>query len=263
MLTYLRIVQVSVLEFFVYRLNFILWRVRNLLALLIKYFLWLAVFEKSNIVFGYTEQQMLTYVLLSNVMADIALSTRTADIAGEILKGDVINYILRPIAFFKYQVFRDLGDKFLNIGFSVTEVVLVLLIFKIPFFVQTNPVLYVAMAISILIGCVISFFVNMSMSFIAFWSNEVWAPRFVFIMLLLIFAGSFFPLDILPRWLYYAFFLTPFPYLFYLPTRIYLGMSFVNVVPFLMGGSVWCVLSYACAKMLWNKGLREFSFFGR
>lgn len=263
MLTYFRVFQTVISEFFVYRFNFILWRLRNILGLLIKYFLWLAVFEQSHTVFGYDKSHMLTYILLSTVIADIAISTKTADIAGEILKGDIINYILRPIAFFKYHLARDLGDKFLNIFFSIFEVVLVLILLKTPIVVQTNPFAYVATGVFIIIGITISFFINMSMSFIAFWSNEVWAPRFIFYMLLLIFAGSYFPLDVLPKTLYYAFFLTPFPYLFYLPTRIYLGASLIDIGFFFISGLVWVVLSYKLTKMLWNKGMREFSFFGR
>lgn len=263
MLTYLQIFRITISEFFVYRLNFVLWRVRNLLTLLIKYYLWIAVFEQSNLVFGYTEQQMLTYILISNIFADIALSTKTGDIAGEILKGDIINYILKPLAFFKYHAARDLADKFLNIFFSIAEVALIITLLKPSIFVQTNASILAWTAVFIVIGCIISFFVNMCLSFIAFWSNEVWAPRFIFYMLMLIFAGSFFPLDVVPRAMYYAFFLTPFPYLYFLPTRVYLGVPGSELIFFLIGGLGWCVLSFLFTRYIWKRGLHEFSFFGK
>jgi ABC-2 type transport system permease protein len=214
-------------------------------------------------VFGYSEQNMLTYILISNIVSDIVLSTRTGDIAGEILKGDLVNYILRPIAFFKYHAARDVGDKFLNVFFSTFEVLLIIAILKPPIFIQTNPLLLLTAFVFVVIGAIISYFVNMQMSFIAFWSNEVWAPRFIFYMLLLVFAGSFFPLDIMPKVLYYAFFFTPFPYLYYLPSRIYLGVPLGDLGFFFMMGIAWCLLSYLFTRYLWKKGLSEFSFFGR
>lgn len=263
MLVYLRLVQTTISEFFVYRINFVLWRLRNFLSLLIKYYLWVAVYAHSSNVFGYTEQYMLTYILISNLISDVVLSTRTSDIAGEILKGDLVNYILKPLEFFKYHAARDFGDKVLNIIFSILEIVIILALLKPPIFIQTSVLMLIATCVFIFIGSTVSYFVNLQMSFIAFWSNEVWAPRFIFYMLLLVFAGSFFPLDILPKPLYYVSFLTPFPYLFYLPSRVYLGVTPLDLMYYLLMGAAWCVLSYALTRFIWRKGLHQFSFFGR
>jgi len=260
---YIAIFRTALSEYFVYRLNFILWRVRSVLTLLIRYYLWLAVFEESVLIFGYTESKMLTYILLSSIISYIVLSTKTADVAGEIVDGKIVNYILKPISFFKYLVAKDLADKFLNVAFSIAEIALLIWLLKPPLFIQTDPTMYLFMLYFIVIGTIISFFINISLSFVGFWTPEIWGPRFIFFMLILFFSGTYFPLDILPTPIYYAMFLTPFPYFFYLPSRIYLGLPQGQLFVFLILGTGWVFISYYATKWLWHKGMRQFSFFGR
>jgi ABC-2 type transport system permease protein len=260
---YLLIFQTTLGQYFAYRLNFVLWRFRVVLNLFIIYFLWQSIFEGRGSLFGYSKTQMLTYILLSSLVSDFVLGTTTGAIAGEILSGSIINYILKPLSFFKYCLARDLTDKIINISCAVVEIILIIIFFKPPIFLQENVFVFFPFLIFILLGTLISFFINLCLSFIGFWSNEVWAPRFVYGILIFFLSGTYFPLDILPRPIYYFLLLTPFPYLYYLPTKIYLqGMTqhlFIEVAICL----VWVYLSYHLTRFLWQKGLKSYSFFGR
>ncbi len=258
-----QIIRISLEEFFVYRLNFILWRFRSLINLVIKYYLWLAVYEGTPLLFGYTEGKMLTYILLSSLISSFVLSTRTGDIAGQILNGDVINSLLRPLSFFGYHAARDVSDRLLNFIFSIGEVLLLYVLLKPQIYINTNPVDYAWVAVFILFGAIISFNINMLLSFIAFWSPEVWAPRFIFFMLLIFLSGGFFPLDILPDTIYKALLLTPFPYFYFIPTKIYLGYRGAELFGYFLSALGWAFVTSYIVKTVWKKGLREFSFFGR
>jgi ABC-2 type transport system permease protein len=260
---YLLIFQTTLGQYFAYRLNFVLWRFRMVLSLFIMYFLWQSVFEGRGNLFGYSKTQMLTYILLSSLVSNFVLGTTTGAVAGEILSGDIINYILKPISFFKYYLARDLVDKILNISFAIVEISLVVILFKPPVYLQNNFFVYIPFIIFIFLGALISFFISINLSFIGFWSNEVWAPRFIYLILIFFLSGTYFPLDILPKPIYYFLLLTPFPYFYYLPTKVYLlGINkslFVEVFICL----VWVYLSYNLARFLWQKGLKSYSFFGR
>ena len=109
----------------------------------------------------------------------------------------------------------------------------------------------------------ISFFINLSLSFIGFWSVEVWAPRFIFYIIVFFFSGSYFPLDILPRPIYLLLMLTPFPYLYYLPTKIYLGMPTDLFILFAAISLIWLFVSYKLTLKIWHTGIKSFSFYGR
>lgn len=260
---YIEIFRTNAAYYLAYRLSFILWRVRQLMSLFITFFLWSAIFEKNVHILGYTKETILSYILLSSVISGFTIATRTGDVSTEIIQGDIINYLTKPVSFFNFQLARDFADKMFNFSFAIFEILLVIFLFKPPIFIQRDIWVYPIFFFFILIGAVIAFFLNISISFIAFWTTEVWAPRFILYIFLPFMAGSYFPLDILPRPIYYLVLATPFPYLYYLPAKIYLS----GVDPFIlfeMGlGLLWVFISYKMALFLWNRGIKSYSFFGR
>jgi len=260
---YLAGARASLAQYLVYRLSFVLWRFRVVLSLLLTYFLWTTVYTGRLQVFSYTETAMLTYVILVYLIGDLVYSSRISDLASQIRNGEIINHLLKPYSFFGVMFTREIVDKLLNVGFSFLEIGGLILIFKPDILIKFDLFTLILAMIAIFLGVAISFFISFAISLIAFWSTEVWAPRFVFIVLITVMAGSYFPLDILPRGFYQFLLWTPFPYFAYLPTKILIdGFS----LPYLALTGValtWVFLSYLLAKGLWRKGMREFSFFGR
>lgn len=257
------IFKTTINEYFVYRLSFILWRFRMLLNLFIIYFFWSSIFEKKTLLFGYSESQMLTYILVSSVISSFVLGTRTIDIANQIISGDIINLILKPFSFFKYYLTRDAADKILNMSLAFVEIGFVILVFKPNILIQKNILVYFIFFLFIISGTLASFFISLTLSFIGFWTTEVWSPRFIYFILIFFLSGTYFPLDILPKPLYFMLSLTPFPYLYYLPAKIYLsGIGSYLIFPFFVS-LIWVYLSYLIARLFWRKGLKSYSFFGR
>lgn len=206
---------------------------------------------------------MMTYVLGITIAGAIVLATRTTDVANEIVSGNIINYLLKPLPFFSFVVTKEAADKAVNSISAVLEVVLLIFLFHPQIFIQTHLDAYLLVFIAAVIGSGIAFFLSLTLSFIAFWTAETWAPRFVFFIFITLLAGTFFPLDILPQKLYNVLLLTPFPYLIYLPVKIYLtGFSLTNV-KLLFIGLLWAVAFYLIAKFIWNKGIKQFSFYGK
>lgn len=260
---YLEVFRITLGQYFAYRLNFILWRFRVVLNLIIIYFLWQSIFEKRRALFGYSKTQMTTYILLSSLMANFVLGTRTVDLANEILSGDIINYLLKPISLFKYYLARDLADKILNLVFAVFEISLLVVFFRPRIFFQNNFLAFFLFGVFIFLGTLISFFLSLTLSFVGFWTNEVWAPRFVYMMVIFFLSGTYFPLNILPKPVYYLLLLTPFPYFYFLPVKIYLfGFDNLWVVEMVVA-FVWVYLSYQLSRFVWQKGIKSFAFFGR
>src|SRR3990167_371349 len=111
MFKYFYVTKNSLAEFFTYRLNFILWRVRVIISILITYFLWLAIYAGQDNIFNYRKDQMLTYIILLAFLTGVVLSTQTFRIAEEINSGNLSNFLIRPINYFVYNLFRDLADK--------------------------------------------------------------------------------------------------------------------------------------------------------
>ncbi|MFN4212762.1 MAG: ABC transporter permease [Microgenomates group bacterium] len=260
---YLKIFQLSLLQYFVYRLNFILWRVRNILTLIFLYFFWTSVFVHRPLIFSYSSDKLVTYILLVNLLSSIVLGTRTADVASEIRSGDLANYLIKPFSFFKFIITKEAADKLINFLFSLFEIILLAIIFQPKIFIQENIFNYLMFFLTLIVAIVISFSISLTISFIAFWSAEIWAPRFIFFVLVTSLAGTFFPLDVLPLPIYNLLLLTPFPYLIYFPTKIYLhGFSGPQVVPLIIS-LIWFLILYQTMLAIWRKGIKNYSAYGR
>ena len=101
-----------------------MWRVRNVLRIFLVFFLWDSIFsDPGRTLFGYDRSKILTYVFGILIVRAFVLSARAADVAGEIANGDLSNYLLKPVSYFKYWLTRDLSSKVLNMGFAGVEAV--------------------------------------------------------------------------------------------------------------------------------------------
>lgn len=259
-----QVVKITWDEYLQYRLNFILWRVRNFIRLLVVYFLWLVIFDNTSQVFGYNQSQILTYILATLVVSGLVFSTKTQDIGQEIIQGDLSNLLLKPVSVFKYWIAREIGDKLLNLLFAILEIVLLLILLKPVFFWQTDLVTWIATIFALIVALCLYFLVSLNLSFIAFISSDVWGPRFLFFMLLEFFAGGLFPLDILPTVIYKALQLLPFSYMLYFPIKSYLGqLTFSATITGLSIGLLWLVILSLVTIRNWKKGLLSYAAYGR
>lgn len=263
MAAFIILLQKKIDEYFVYRLNFILWRVRNIFNLLLLFFLWNTIYTNDVEIAGYTKDMIFTYILIANFVYAVVVSSRTDQFGGDILNGNIINFLLKPTSIFSYIGSREVADKVLNTLFAIGEILLFVLIFQPPFIFQSNILALGSFIVFMLLGICISFLLGFSMALFAFWSTEIWAPRFIFFVVISLVAGTLFPLDILPdvwqAWLM----VTPFPYLVYAPAKAYV-FGLTPEMTYHFGIAIlWCIGLYYIAVWQWQTGLKQFSFFGR
>ena len=117
-------------------------------------------------------------------------------------------------------------------------------------------------ALSILMAIMIYFYINIIFGSIAFWSRDVWAPRFMLMVIMEFATGAMFPLDMLPTLWQRIIFFTPFPYLLYVPLKTYLGTD-PSIFTHLFVSLVWTIIFGIIAKLIWNKGIRSYEAEGR
>ncbi len=247
-------------EYLAYRLNFLLWRLRVIITVLINFFLWQAIFHSNTNVFGYQKSQILTYMILITLLNSLVLSTQTQKVAYEINSGVLSKLLVVPINFFTFNFARDLSDKAINTICAIVEIPFLLILLKPPLYIQTNPLWLILFLISLILAAFVYFEINMILSFIGFWSKETWAPRFIFYILLMFLAGTYFPLDILPYPLYQIFLLLPFSYLIFFPLKLYLGnLSPTFVTTGFIITLVWIFFMWYFMRFLWKRGLKVYT----
>src|SRR3989344_1728741 len=157
---YWEIFKVAWQQNLIYRLNFVLWRVRSVLQLLLVYFILWTVFQSQKEIFGYTTTTIITYILVAALIRAIVLSTRVTDLINEINSGSIVNFMIKPLGFIRYFLARDVADKLFNIFFYITEVFLLILILKPRIIIQTNMQIIFLTIVSIIGALVIYFCIN-------------------------------------------------------------------------------------------------------
>ncbi len=251
-------------EMLTYRLNFTMYRIRNILTFLTLYYLWLALLASNETLFGYTRELMLTYIVGTALLNAFVLASRSYAIGDDINQGVLSNYLLRPVNYFFYWIAKDIGDKAMNIVFALCELTILYLLLRPPLFIQTDLVYVSLFLLAVIIAVALYFCCNLILGMFGFWSPEIWAPRFIFMILVGFFSGGYFPLDILPEPLFIVFSALPFQYFLYMPLKIYLGqLSIAQVLYGISVGLTWVVLLYFVIDFLWRKGLRVYAAQGR
>ena len=263
---YLQIFKISFQQEFAYRLNFIMWRVRNVFQVFLVFFLWDTVFATSGtLIFGYDRQKILTYVFALIIIRSIVLSMRSIDIGPEIARGDVTNILLKPISYIRYWLTRDLASKLLNLSFAVFETTVLYLLLKPPFFFQGNILFLLFFLVSVTAAIILYFLLVFLFSMPTFWfPQQSWGFMFLLMVFVDILAGGIFPIDILPSNIQNLAYLTPFPYLLFIPVEIYLGhFNFVVTLRFLTASMVWIFILLFVNNKVWNLGLKSYRAEGR
>ena len=254
---YLAVLRISLVNALEYRTNFLIGRIQNLIVLLTLYFLWRAVFPAQGSLFGYNESQIFTYVLGVNLLRSLVLITNTSSIAAEITSGGkFFSYLLKPVSYSKYWFSVDLANKLVNFSFAMLEVLIVVVIFKIPFYLQPNPFFWIFAALGVFLAILLNFYLGYFIALIAFWTPQAWGPRFLFDLLLSFSAGAFFPLDVFPKTVQFIFNLLPFPYLLFFPVSVYLGrIPPIGIITGFLISLAWITVSYLAIRYIWQKGL--------
>jgi ABC-2 type transport system permease protein len=241
-----------------------MWRIRLILGLLTAYFLWKAVFSGRDTLLGYSESAMITYILVASLLQSLVLATRSIDLAGIINSGDLSNILTKPISNFWYWLSRDLADKVLNIIFAAAELSILYLLLR-PQLVFPPLAHLVPLVLLVLpLATFLYYLINYLFGLLGFWTPEVWAPRFLLFVILQFVAGSLFPLDVLPLSIQKIVSFTPFPYLIFFPTQLYLGkVPGPQIITGIIAGLFWIVIFTFIVKITWAKGLKAYGAEGR
>lgn len=264
---YLSIFKISFEQEFAYKLNFVMWRVRNVFQIVITFFLWDTIFANpGRVIFGYDRSRILTYVFALMIVRALVLSARAVDISSDIAEGNLSNYLLKPVSYFRYWFTRDISSKALNLLFAAGEFTILFLIIRPPFYFQTDMFVFLSFLIAMALAVFIYFNLLFLISAVPFWAPELgWGSQFLVIIVMLEFlSGSVFPIDVLPATLQTVVMTTPFPYMIFFPVQIYLGkITGMALVQGFFISALWAFGLYLVMRYVWNRGLKAYQAFGR
>src|SRR5258708_7062410 len=99
---------------------------------------------------------------------------------------------------------------------------------------------------------------------LGFSSPDTWSLGFLFYMFIDFTAGKLYPLNIFPSFVQKILFLTPFPYLSYIQTQIFIGKYTVTEIALNISVLlVWIAVILFLFNFFWQRGLKEYGALGR
>ena len=245
------------------RASFIMERFRALVVLVSFYYFWSALLKNRTSFAGYDRSQMITYVLGMNVLRSIVFATRTEEIASEINHGRLSSYLLKPVNFMLYTLFRDLSEKSINLVSSVIEVFGLIFLFHVHLQWPPNFQSWILFAASIVGATWLYFILSFMTGCWGFWTSESWGPRFLLELFLEFTAGAFFPLDVLPPLAQHIIKSFPSPYLVFFPLQLFLGkLNQQQMINGFLTQAFWILAISGMARWVWSKGMRNYSAVG-
>ena len=263
---YLQVAKTSWQAGFVYRLSFVMWRVRVVVQFLAIYFLWTAILGNHQNAFGYTESQLLTYIIGTSIIRTFVFSSRSIDAQGEIASGDLSNYLVKPLNYFTYWLSRDISDKLLNILFMIGEIAIFIFVVRPPLFFPSNLIFVLLALIATILAIIMYYYFSFLVSMTTFWLPEEngWPQRFLIFVLLEFLAGGLFPLNILPPALYKIAAVLPPAYMLNHPLQIYLGkFNLQQSILTIIVTAIWIIGLREFANRVFKRGLKVYGAYGR
>lgn len=263
MTKYLTLLKLSWQNGLVYRLSLFTWRLRQFLSSLMSLTVWTVIFTSNNNAFGYSQDNMITYIFLIAFLQSIIIASSLNGLAQRIYSGEISNHLLKPFNIFAFFAIEEIADKVKNTFFLIFETFILFLLFK-PLISFPDFKIFSIFLIWCFGGLIMNFFISLLFGSLGFWSPQVWGPKFLFFMILEFTAGKLFPLDILPKILQKIIFVTPFPYLSFLQIQLFLGrLNSNDILHHSLIFITWIILLGLTTKYIWAKGLRSYEATGQ
>ncbi|MCK5357496.1 MAG: ABC-2 family transporter protein, partial [Elusimicrobiales bacterium] len=257
---YWSVFKISWSRILAYRFNFFLGRLRNIIILLLLFYVWQTLTLKTGAFAGYTEIELMTYVFGVNILRSIIFGGQSREIAEEINSGDFSRYLVCPINFFWFNFFRELAQRSANLISAIIEVVLFIVILNARIIIQTDWLTLLLFITASIFAVFLYYIISYLASLLAFWSREAMGPRFMIEWFLEFASGAFFPLNILSPLIFWVLLRLPFFYIIYLPISIYLGKyNYDQLLFFIVLQVMWILLLGLITNIVWRSGLKRYS----
>ena len=261
---YLTLLSLSWEEGLVYRMSVFMWRIRRFLAALMSLTIWTTIYTSSaGSHFGYAQSEMISYIFLISVLQNLVLATVLQGLAQDVNTGAISNILLKPISLYGYLATQEIADKLKNSLAMIFEFIALFMLFRPELVIPSLSV--VAVFIAWVVGAIVlNFFISLLFGSLGFWSPETWAPRFLFYIFIQFTAGQLFPLDVLPAIVQKIVYVTPFPYLSFVQTQLFLEkLTTAEIGTHTIVLIMWILGTGTAAFWIWKKGLKDYDAAGR
>ncbi|MEK4362120.1 ABC-2 family transporter protein [Paenibacillus sp. FSL M8-0212] len=236
----------------VFRTNYIIDIVVDLIFVLLSIMLWTTIFKDNPSQNITSLATLITYVGLTKIVAQIDMKF-VWDIQSRILSGEIAIELVRPIKLRTYLFAQELGRYFNNLLIKTIPLyVLIYFLFGIDLPKSFSAVLL--FILSIFLSYILLFNLNYITALAAFWITKLFSLSVFKDQTIRLLSGAIVPLWFFPDWLFSITKYLPFAGIVFLPLNIYLGkVSTTETIEAFMLQIIWILITTFIGSMMWKK----------
>lgn len=255
---WIQTIKISWSNLLAYRLNFFLLIIGPAFVFFfIKYNLWYSIFQgnTNTTIGGYTLDQMIHYQFFTLITALIAQSSNGMKLSTDIRLGRISVFLIYPFNFWQYHCAHFLAFQSIQIIVGALTV-LIFYYLKLILNISLMTCIY-GFSFCILVG-ILWFSIQYLIGLMAFWLDETWILRVSFLTISNFLSGAIIPLELYPSWLVDILWYTPFPYLTFVPVKVFQGQfdmlntAYLTII-------VWTLVFSFISFSIWKRGLRLYT----
>jgi ABC-2 type transport system permease protein len=259
---YQRLWQVNWAEQWQYRANLWMYLLYWLVSPIVYLAVWTTVANTQGSVSGLTANDFTTYYLTLLIVDTLTAEITIHLLAYKIQDGTLSNELIKPVhPILTQTLINNIAFKALTF-LALIPIWLVLCLLFQPDYSAVTP-LSILMAIpAILIGFCINFLLGATITCLAFWTTRIYSVSELYWGIVLLFAGQFVPLDLMPPVIQQIAQYLPFQLFKYFPIQLILGKLSPEVIVRDFGMSLLWLVSFILFQAVWRAGVKRFSAVG-
>ena len=258
-----RLWQTTWAEQWQYRANLLMYIMYWLVSPIIYLAVWTSIANNKGDVNGFTANDFVTYYMILLIVDQLTSNIIIHIFAYKVQDGTLSGELIVPIhPMLTKSLVYDLAYKTLNLMVLTPIWIILTLLFKPDFAsVTLNGILSAIPAL--LLGYMTNFLLSGTITSLAFWTTRVYSVHEFYYALILLFAGQFVPLKLMPELIQTIARYLPFQLYMYLPIQMIQGNLTINeIIQGYVTGLIWLVVAMALFQVVWREGVKRYSAVG-
>lgn len=188
---------------------------------------------------GYTMTQVVHYVAFNQAVLWITLFiTNGLGIDRSVRTGGIALDLMRPAHLFYQLMSREWGQIAYQLLYKTIPIYFIyVLVVELP--IPRQPAIWLGTLTALAAAAYMNICLNYLIGVTALWTTESTWLYWLNFSVSSVLSGFMIPLEWLPGWLQRVSAWSPYPYMQYIPSKLYLGLL---PVPAMLGGLFWCAL---------------------
>lgn len=259
--TMLGLAKMQFKQYKIYKSNFYLFTINKIVEIVVYVFVWQAIYNQTGNAGGYSISQMVTYYILVFSIISLVTWGVNEDMAHSIRNGQINKELLNPLSYFQYYFGVNLGELGFASVVGLATFIICSLLWGVTF--PTSILNFLLFAIIILLGIPITFFLQMIVGTVGFYSNSIWGMQILRKSVVSIFSGIIAPITLFPQWFQVIANVLPFKDLVYTPINIWLGNITMQEITFvIIKQIIWGIILYIISKLFFNHAVKNITING-